>query len=114
MSRGVPDDVDELLANYLVSGVSRGAPNIDVNFETIPCSSNGQARRVLAAASADGKPYWAAIRVPIQHPEWWPALNGAEAVGLASALETSSHQRRVSWQHCRLGQGCQPSHRNEC
>lgn len=80
LERGTPDDVDELLAGYLVSGVSPAAPNIDVGGETVEVSSNGQARRALAAASAEGKSYWAACRAPVEHPSWWPVRAGAKAV----------------------------------
>ena len=48
LPRGVPDDVDDLLSAYLVSGVSRASPNIDVAGQSVECSSNGQARRALA------------------------------------------------------------------
>ena len=73
LPRGVPDDVDDLLSAYLVSGVSRASPNIDVAGQSVECSSNGQARRALAKASEQGKPYWVACHVPIEHPPWWPA-----------------------------------------
>tara|TARA_B110001452_G_scaffold221880_1_gene194555 strand:- start:1383 stop:2627 length:1245 start_codon:yes stop_codon:yes gene_type:complete len=80
LPRGVPDDVDDLVAGYLVSGVSDSPPNIDVDFESVECASNGQARRALTSASAEGKRYWAACHVPIEHPRWWPSGRGAEAV----------------------------------
>ena len=110
LPRGVPDDVDDLLSAYLVSGVSRASPNLwedptpererepkpeptpepkpkpkpnpgvsraspnlDVAGQSVECSSNGQARRELAKASEQGKPYWVACHVPIDHPPWWPA-----------------------------------------
>ena len=41
--------------------------------QSVECSSNGQARRELAKASEQGKPYWVACHVPIDHPPWWPA-----------------------------------------
>ena len=80
LPRGVPDDVEDLVAGYLVSGVSDAPPNIDVDFESVECTSNGQARRTLTAASAEGKRYWAACHVPIEHPRWWPSGKGAMAV----------------------------------
>ena len=80
LPRGVPHDVDDLLQTYLVSGVSRASPNLDVDSQSVECTSNGQARRELAKASDQGKPYWVACHVPIEHPPWWPAGDAAEAV----------------------------------
>lgn len=80
LPRGVPDDIDELIASYMLSGVSKRPPSIDVDFETLEFTSNGQARRALAAASAEGKTLWAAIHTHIEHPHWWPAGKGAEPV----------------------------------
>lgn len=71
--RGTPMCVDEAIGTYLVGGASRAPPNIDVDFASAPCSSNGEARRTIMAAAAGGRPYWAAIHVPgIEHPTWWP------------------------------------------
>ena len=80
LPRGVPDDVDDLVSGYLVSGVSRASPNLDVDGQSVECTSNGQARRALAKASEQKKPYWVACHVPIEHPPWWPAGGTAEAV----------------------------------
>ena len=43
-----------------------------MNFESISCATNGEARKSFAADS-DGLPFWAAIHVGnIEHPKWWP------------------------------------------
>ena len=73
LPRGTPRSIDDLISRYLVAGTSRSPPNIDVDFESVECGSNGEARRRLAAAAANERVYWAAIHVPtIEHPDWWP------------------------------------------
>ncbi|KAL1523709.1 hypothetical protein AB1Y20_018639 [Prymnesium parvum] len=79
-ARGVPNDVHELIEAYLRGGVTRAVPNIDVEGQTLGCASVGEARRRLAAAAAARERYWAAVRAPIEHPDWWPGGNGAEPV----------------------------------
>ena len=74
MPHGTPSCVNEMIAHYLVSGASRSPPNVDVDMETIEIGSNGEARRVIAQAAAEGRTFWAAVHVPrIEHPSWWPA-----------------------------------------
>ena len=73
LPRGCPSCAEEAIATYLVGGASSSPPNVDVDFQSVECSSNGEARRVLASADRDGKRFWAAIHVPgIEHPPWWP------------------------------------------
>ena len=73
LPRGLPSCADEAVALYLVSGAARTPPNIDVDFESVECSSNGEARRVIASAASSGQVFWSAVHVPgIEHPRWWP------------------------------------------
>ena len=73
LPHGPPCCVDELCANYLVGGLSKNPPNIDIDFETACCATNNEAKRTLAKADAGGSIWWAAVHVPtIQHPVWWP------------------------------------------
>ena len=73
LPHGPPCCTDELCANYLVGGLSKAAPNIDVDFETQCCATNNEAKRTLARADAEHSTWWAAIHVPtISHPDWWP------------------------------------------
>ena len=73
LPRGTPNDVDELVGTYLVGGAAKAPPNIDVDFEPVCCTSNGEARRALTGAAARGASFWAAVHVPgIEHPSWWP------------------------------------------
>ena len=81
LPHGPPACVEELCARYLVSGASRAPPNVDVDFETVELSSNGEARRVLARAADDERTFWAAVHVPtVAHPPWWPAPRRAKPV----------------------------------
>ena len=74
LPHGTPSCTSELIGTYLVGGAARAPPNIDIDFESVECSSNGEARRALAGAAAASRPFWAAVHVPgIQHPSWWPA-----------------------------------------
>ena len=73
LPHGPPSCVDELNAHYLVNGATRMPPNLDIDFESVECSTNGEARRALAKAEAECKLFWGAIHVPgIEHPTWWP------------------------------------------
>jgi hypothetical protein len=73
LPHGPPSCIDECLGTYLVSGASKAPPNIDVDFEPIEVASNGDARRALAQAAAQGHTFWAAINTPtVEHPAWWP------------------------------------------
>jgi hypothetical protein len=67
LPRGVPSCVSEAVGTYLVGGASRAPPNIDVDFQTVACSSNGEARRVLASASTAVR-RWLSILRPLDCP----------------------------------------------
>ena len=73
LPHGPPSCVDELNARYLVNGSTRMPPNLDIDFESVECATNGEARRALTRAEAEGKLFWGAVHVPsIVHPSWWP------------------------------------------
>jgi len=110
LPHGPPDCVAELIAHYLVSGASRAPPNVDVDFETVQLASNGEARRVLAQAAADGRTFWAAVHVPaVEHPLWWPAGRGAVGGGRVGSQEGAGRSGRATavpgFEHMIVGSG---------
>ena len=70
---GPPCRVEELCSNYLVGGMSKHPPNIDINLVAVEVATNNQAKRALLQADAAGTLWWGAFHVPtIRHPPWWP------------------------------------------